>query len=183
MARWRGVARPSLPARSEIITRTTAFRSVPSSASAWSSSSVCRRRGHVDRERDGVPSSRNRRAPSRLPSGLVPNASVPPRRRPAAAIAQRLRGENRAASDAPRSARAGRSAGRAASRPGRARAPRAGTGGGARVTTRGLRQMTTGVTPGLGLTSVNVQIHLRGPGRRSRRAAPAAAAQRPSAYV
>ena len=60
--------------RSEIITRTTAFRSLPSSASAWNSSDVARRPARRSRTTP-CRSSRSRRARSRVPSGLVPNAS------------------------------------------------------------------------------------------------------------
>src|SRR5580765_2692707 len=92
--------------------------------------------------------------PSADPSGLVPNRSV-------------------AAASAGRAARSVcvDKTGPAAPRPGPApvvAAPAAGgpprpAGTAARVTIRGLRQMTTGVVPGAGFTSANVRNTLVGP--------------------
>ena len=72
-AGWRRAPMPS--GRSEIITRTTALRSLPSSASAWNSSDVAAGRD-VDRERRRCRSSRSRPARVACRRGSCRSASA-----------------------------------------------------------------------------------------------------------
>src|SRR5688572_14459785 len=110
---------------------------------------------------DTVPVVAKSSGPRAVPSGLVPKASVPATSAGTAARRDRV---DRIGPAAPRPRPAGGAVTAAAAASTAAPCVPRPKAAGARVTRRGFRQITTGVTPGFGLTSVNDKKTFTGPG-------------------